>query len=370
MTTVFGRRCCWLLNAELAGNVTDGGWPSLSGRVDEMTVADSLRLIDDLARSESGRVLRQELGRRWPETADQLSAIARYALLPAGKLLRPIMALHAAEAVGGSPADVLAAALGMEYLHVATLVHDDIIDGDELRRGRPSVHAAYGIPDAIVAGDHLIFSAFSAIADEGGSLPAVRVAAAAAALAAAGRDLCRGQMLESELVGDLDAGSLWYLEMIRLKTGALFRAVCHIGALLGGADPETACGLARYGEHVGIAFQIRDDLLDYLAGPEQTGKAAASDLRNGRPTLPLLLAYDAGSDPQRLELLAMLERRGADDGDAERVIKLFDDTGVVGYARHQMTTHVEFADAELAALDPSPSVDVLAGIARWTSEGP
>jgi geranylgeranyl diphosphate synthase type I len=291
-------------------------------------------------------------------------------LLPAGKLLRPIMALHAAEAVGGSPADVLAAALGMEYLHVATLVHDDIIDGDELRRGRPSVHAAYGIPDAIVAGDHLIFSAFSAIADERGSLPAVRVAAAAAALASAGRDLCRGQMLESELVGDLDAGSLWYLEMIRLKTGALFRAVCHIGALLGGADPETACGLARYGEHVGIAFQIRDDLLDYLAGPEQTGKAAASDLRNGRPTLPLLLAYDAGSDPQRVELLAMLERRGADDGDAERVIELFDDTGVVGYARHQMTTHVEFADAELAALDPSPSVDVLAGIARWTSEGP
>jgi geranylgeranyl diphosphate synthase, type I len=335
-----------------------------------MTVADSLRLIDDLARSASGRMLRHELGRRWPETADQLSSIARYALLPAGKLLRPIMALHAAEAVGGSPADVLAAALGMEYLHVATLIHDDIIDGDELRRGRPSVQAAYGIPDAIVSGDHLIFSAFSAVADEGGSLPAVRVAAAAAALAAAGRDLCRGQILESQLVGDLEAGSLWYLEMIRLKTGALFRAVCHIGALLGGADQETASGLARYGEHVGIAFQIRDDLLDYLAGPELTGKAAASDLRNGRPTLPLLLAYDAGSDAQRAELLAMLERRGTGDGDAERIIELFDETGVVGYARHQMITDVEFAHAELAALDPSPSVDVLAGIARWTGEGP
>jgi geranylgeranyl diphosphate synthase, type I len=334
-----------------------------------MTVADSLHLIDELARSESGRMLREELGRRWPETADRLTATARYALLPAGKLLRPIMTLHAAEAVGGSPADVLEAALGMEYLHVATLVHDDIIDGDALRRGRAAVHAAYGTPDAIVAGDHLIFGAFAAIADERGSLPAAR-AAAAAALAAAGRDLCRGQMLEAELVGDLDAGTLWYPEMIRLKTGALFRAVCQIGALLGGASLEAASGLARYGEHVGIAFQIRDDLLDYLAGPEQTGKPTASDLRNGRPTLPLLLAYDAGTDAQRLELAAVLERRGAGAADVDRVIGLFEELGVVGYARHQMTTHAEFAHAELAALDPSPSVDVLASIARWTGEGP
>ena len=338
-----------------------------------MTVAGSTQyrtFIDGLARSESGRLLHRELGRRWPETTDRLAAVARYALLPAGKLLRPILTLHAAEAVGGEPAGVLTAALGMEYLHVATLVHDDIIDADALRRGRPAVQVAYGVPSAIVVGDHLIFSAFASIVDEQGGASPGQVTAAVAALARAGRDLCRGQMLEAELVGDLDAGARRYPEMIRLKTGALFRAVCHIGALLGGADLEVAAALARYGEHVGVAFQLRDDLLDYVATPEQTGKPATSDLGNGRPTLPLLLAYDAGSDPQRVELLAMLERRGADDGDAERVIELFDDTGVVGYARHQMTTHVEFADAELAALDPSPSVDVLAGIARWTSEGP
>ena len=114
-----------------------------------MTVAGSTQyrtFIDGLARSESGRLLQRELGRRWPETADRLAAVARYALLPAGKMLRPILTLHAAEAVGGSPADVLAAALGMEYLHVATLVHDDIIDADALRRGRPAVQVAYGVP--------------------------------------------------------------------------------------------------------------------------------------------------------------------------------------------------------------------------------
>src|SRR6185503_2103077 len=154
-----------------------------------MTVAASTHLrsfLDELARSESGRILHQELGRRWPESVDELNAITRYALLPAGKLLRPIMTLHAAEAVGGDPADVLAAALGMEYLHVATLVHDDIIDADALRRGRPAVPTAYGIPNAIVAGDHLIFSAFAALTDAPRLAPA-RVAAAVAVLAQAGQ---------------------------------------------------------------------------------------------------------------------------------------------------------------------------------------
>ncbi|WBC00888.1 polyprenyl synthetase family protein [Micromonospora sp. WMMA1976] len=337
-----------------------------------MTVAGSTRyppFIDDLARSESGRLLRAELGRRWPETPDQLDAIVRYALLPAGKMLRPMMTLHAAEAVGGSTRDVLAAALGTEYLHVATLVHDDIIDADTLRRGRPAVPVAYGIPGAIVAGDHLIFHAFQAIVESGRAVPAASVVAAVTALAEAGQDLCRGQALEARLVGDLDAGARWYPEMIRLKTGSLFRAVCHIGALLGGADPLLSAALARYGEHLGTAFQIRDDLLSYLSTPEQTGKPATSDLNNGRPTLPLLLAYDAIGDTARVELLAVLHRRGAGPGDVEWVTALLDDVGAVAGARRRMVEHAERARAELAALTPSASADVLTDIAAWmTSE--
>lgn len=337
-----------------------------------MTVAGSTRypsFIDDLARSESGRLLRAELGRRWPETPDRLDATVRYALLPAGKMLRPMMTLHAAEAVGGSPRDVLAAALGTEYLHVATLVHDDIIDADTLRRGRPAVPVAYGIPGAIVAGDHLIFHAFQAIVEGGRAVPPASVVAAVTALAEAGQDLCRGQAMEERLVGDLDAGARWYPEMIRLKTGSLFRAVCHIGALLGGADPRVSGALARYGEHVGIAFQIRDDLLSYLSTPEQTGKPATSDLNNGRPTLPLLLAYDAISDAARVELLAVLHRRGAGPGDVEWVTALLRDAGAVEGARRRVVEHAERARAELAVLTPSASADVLTGIAAWmTSE--
>jgi geranylgeranyl diphosphate synthase, type I len=157
--------------------------------------------------------------------------------------------------------------------------------------------------------------------------------------------------------------------MIRLKTGALFRVVCHIGALLGGADGDVASVLARYGEHLGLAFQVRDDLLDYMATPEQTGKPAANDLGNGRPTLPLLLAYEAADDAERAQLLAVLRRRGSDDGDVQWVNDLLKKTGAVATARRQMAAHAGRARAELAALVPSRSVDVLAGIAHWmTSE--
>ena len=335
-----------------------------------MAVASSTQyrtFIDELARSESGRLLHQELGRRWPETTDQLAVISRYALLPAGKLLRPIMTLHAAEAVGGSPADVLAAALGMEYLHGAAELHDDIIDDVAFRRGRPAAHVTYGIPSAILTGDHLICRAFAAIVDEPGATSPGHVVAAVAALAAAGSDLCRGQILEAQMVGDLEAGVRWYPEMIRLKTGALFRVVCLIGALLGGAEQDAASALARYGENIGLAFQVRDDLLDYVATPEQTGKPAANDLGNGRPTLPFLLAYEAAADSERSRLLAVLRRHGSGDGDAGWVNDLLKKTGAVASARQQMAVHAERARAELAVLAPSPSVDVLAGIAHWTT---
>jgi geranylgeranyl diphosphate synthase type I len=334
-----------------------------------MTAAETgLRtLIEDLARGESGRLLREELAHRWPETDDKLTSITRYALLPAGKMLRPIMAVYAAQAVGGRAADVLPAALAMEYLHVATLVHDDIIDADTMRRGRPTVAVAFGVPDAVVTGDHLIFRAFCGLVDEPSTAPPENIVAAVRALADAGRDLCRGQMLESQLVGDIDAGARWYAEMIRLKTGALFRAVCHIGALLGGAEPEVAESLARYGAHVGMAFQIRDDVLSYVGTPEQTGKAATSDLNNGRPTLPILLAYDAATEAQRKDLVTVLHNRGAGDGDTPWVIALIDELGAVAGARAQMTALAQQAEAELAVLAPSESVDVLTAIARWTT---
>ncbi|MEH1014465.1 polyprenyl synthetase family protein [Micromonospora sp. CPCC 206060] len=329
---------------------------------------DPRNFIRDLTRSPSGRLLQNALENRWSATPDRLSTIVRYALLPAGKMLRPIMTLESAAAVGGDPDPVLPAALAMEYLHVATLVHDDIIDADEVRRGRPAVPTAFGLPDAIVTGDHLIFCAFASMVECGsGGVPADRIASAVAALAAAGNDLCRGQMLESELVDDPDTGVERYLEMVRLKTGALFRAVCHVGAALGGADEERSAQLAGYGEQLGIAFQIRDDLLSYTAVAQSIGKSTTSDLSNGRPTLPVLLAHQAGTPQVRDRLTAALRGHRADPATVGEVQRILAETAALDRTRECLVDHAGQARDRLTGLPPSTSTALLDSVARWAA---
>ncbi|HEX8304712.1 MAG TPA: polyprenyl synthetase family protein [Jatrophihabitans sp.] len=322
-------------------------------------------LLDDLASSRTGELLTDELAARWPLDSDELSSIARYALLPAGKFLRPVMTMIAAEAVGGQPIEVLPAALAMEYLHVATLTHDDIIDGDTLRRGRPTVHVAHGLAHAIVAGDHLIFAAFTGIAEcRAAGLRDPAVVESVAVLAEAGSDLCRGQMLEARLVGDITAEPAAYLEMARLKTGALFRAVCQIGALLAGADSDQAAALGRYGSDLGVAFQIRDDLI-LFADPGVSDKPIGSDLANGRPTLPVLMAYQTSDADTRLAMGAALTRRSAEPAEFEEFRSLLMATGAMQGCQDHAEEYGRRALAELSRLRPSHSVDLLTGIVRW-----
>ena len=322
-------------------------------------------LLEDLAHSRTGELLQDALATRWPSDSDELNTIARYALLPAGKFLRPVMTMTAAEAVGGDPSEVLPAALAMEYLHVATLTHDDIIDGDMLRRGRPTVHVAHGLAHAIVTGDHLIFAAFTGIAEcRAAGLRDPAVVESVAVLAEAGSDLCRGQMLEARLVGDITADPSTYLEMARLKTGALFRAVCQIGALLAGADSEQAAALGRYGSALGVAFQIRDDLI-LFADPESSDKSTSSDLANGRPTLPVLMAYQTSDADTRLAMGAALARRSAEPAEFDEFRSLLMATGALQGCQDHASEYGRRALAELSRLRPSHSLDLLTGIVRW-----
>ena len=320
-----------------------------------------------------------ELDRRWPEsadsvdsvgtagTADELMMMARYALLPPGKLLRPALALVSAELVGGDPELVLPAALGLEYLHTATLAHDDVIDSDDVRRGRPSVPAAFGLSGAILTGDHLLFTAFSAITQCRGAIPADRVTSAVTVLAAAGSDLCRGQLLESELAGDPEARIDRYLEMTRLKTGALFRAVCESGAVLAGADPPVSELLGSYGEHLGVAFQIRDDLLGYLT-PDREDPHAVSDLANGRPTLAVLLAFQGSDQAGRRQLAGALAAGSRHRGQLDMVRDLLRDSGALTRSRQIAAEHAEHATTFLAGFGHSRSRTILTGLAQWTGQ--
>ena len=311
--------------------------------------------------------LRAGLHWRWNgDGRDRLDEICRYALLPAGKLFRPTLLLLSAAAVGGDPESVLPAAIGTEWGHVASLVHDDIIDDDPVRRGKPSVVAEFGRDHAIVTGDALLFALFGALAEcrETG-IADNRIVATLATVAAAGVDLCRGQLLEAELAGDLDCDVESYLQMVRWKTGALFRAACASGALLGGAPPAWVAALATYGEALGVAFQIRDDLLGYTSRAETTGKAGTSDVRNRRPTLPVLLACATHR--------ATVARAFAADGpdEATRHAMLHDalaDSGAVPAAAALAVEYARLAVAALSVLPDTPCLDTLAGFARRAAE--
>jgi geranylgeranyl pyrophosphate synthase len=311
-----------------------------------------------------GTLVQRQLKEDWPG-GDHLAEVCGYALGAPGKFFRPILLLESATAVGGDIDRVLPAAAGAEGAHVASLMHDDIIDGDELRRGLPAAHVVFGRDDAIVGGDALIFYLFGALADcASRGVSPDRIVSAMAKAAEAGGDLCRGQMLEEEIRVAYDCRVSSYLTMIEGKTGALFRASCFIGATLGGGTPAQAAALAAYGTLLGYAFQIQDDLLPYLSSSEDTGKPQSSDLANRRLTLPFLLCRKDAD----VALKSALDELLTGDGDLEvryrKLSALLAETGAVDRAAGMALQYAEQAVAALSILPPSASRDSLAYFAE------
>jgi geranylgeranyl diphosphate synthase type I len=286
----------------------------------------------------------------------RIDEICHYAVLPGNKLLRPILLLESAGAVGGDVEQLVPAAAGAEAGHVASLVHDDIIDGDQVRRGRPAVHAAFGVDDAIVAGDMLIFYLFLGLAACGSrGVAADRVASAMEAVAQAGLDMCRGQSLEAALCATFTCDVPSYITMVRLKTSALFRAACRSGAILAGANPTETDALGRYGDLLGVAFQIWDDLLAYTSDAETMGKAATSDLVKRRLTLPFLMGRQMGGPRMADQLNQVL----LGDGDIEQrfavLHRLLHEVGAVDAAIDAARDYASCARGELEILPDTPS---------------
>ncbi|MEV6230913.1 polyprenyl synthetase family protein [Saccharopolyspora shandongensis] len=307
-------------------------------------------------------LLNREMRKRWSAVADRIEQMAGYALLAPGKMLRPMLLLTSAEATGGDSAQLLPAALAVEYLHVATLVHDDIIDDDELRRGRPTVHVHYGVPDALVAGDFLILNMTSALLECTAVQPAA-VLEAARVLSTAGSDVCRGQVREAGMAGDLNCAVGDYQEMVALKTGALFRGACRAGAILGGATAEHADAVTRYAEHLGVGFQIFDDLLPYLADSPTTGKPGTSDVANMRPTFPVLVGYQAAGDGDRRRFAEALSGR-LPVADSHRLMReLLITTGALDLSRARAAEEIARARESIADLPGTAAVEQMLAIA-------
>ena len=217
----------------------------------------------------------------------------RYSLLAGGKRIRPVLVLKFCEAALGNRADALPAACGIEMLHTYSLIHDDLpcMDNDDLRRGRPTCHKVYGETTAVLAGDALQSAAYVSVL----SSPAVpeRTAAMAKTLAeaAAERGMCGGQYLDTSKEGQILSENELY-EIHRLKTGALLRAACVMGVQCAGGTPEQVKAAEVFAENLGLAFQIRDDVLDCISTEAELGKPIGSDREEGKTTFASLLGLD------------------------------------------------------------------------------
>jgi octaprenyl-diphosphate synthase len=265
-------------------------------------------------------------------------ALARYAgdtINAGGKRLRPLLVCLAAGVPPGETEGLVRAAVAVELVHGATLVHDDVLDGSPLRRGRPTVVAAGGRRLATATGDLLFSRAFAQLA-AGGSAASVR------ALSRASSELALGELMQRADAWRTDVSVDRYLERCRLKTAVLFRAACELGALEGNGSPEL---LAAFGEQIGLAFQILDDVLDVSGPPERTGKPRGADLLDGTVTLPLI---EARAHDPKLQRLDLRQLRSAED--AEAVCERVAATGALDRARDLAFTLVADAKAELPAL--------------------
>jgi geranylgeranyl pyrophosphate synthase len=262
-----------------------------------------------------------------------LASHATGTLFAGGKRVRPILVFLCAD--GDSDSRLVAAASAVELLHMASLVHDDVLDGAALRRGKPTVFADGGRLAATATGDLLFSRAFAELA-AGGSEEAVRALSAASSVLAHGELMQRADAWSPEVTPER------YLERCRLKTASLFEAACRLGALLGGR-PDLAASLGGFGERVGLAFQMLDDVLDVAGPPERTGKPRGADLLDGTVTLPLILARGRDEGLRSLD-------PSLDAGQAAAICDRIAATGALDEARAQALAHVAEAKRSLGEM--------------------
>jgi octaprenyl-diphosphate synthase len=286
-----------------------------------------------------------------------IRTIAAYIIGSGGKRLRPALVLLAAQAFGaeGPARHELAAVI--EFIHTATLLHDDVVDESSLRRGRKTANAEFGNAASVLVGDFLYSRAFQMIVDVG-SLRIMRV------LADATNVIAEGEVLQLLNVHDADTNEQNYLRVIRYKTAKLFEAATQVGAILGGASPEAETALAEYGMHLGTAFQLIDDVLDYSGDLHATGKNLGDDLAEGKPTLPLIHVMKAGTRAEQEVVRHAIEHGGK--ADLESVVAAIRRVGALDYAREQARLEAAAAMARLGPLPDSACRDSLLQLAHFS----
>lgn len=323
-----------------------------------MTLSGHTLTLDEEARISARRIfslianeLQQveiEFERQARSNVQVIAYLGDYLRKSGGKRVRPALTILSNYAVGGegNRYNSIRMATVMEFLHTATLVHDDIIDNADTRRNRPTVNALYGNETAVLMGDWLYMSAFETSLAER-SLPILDI------LTSVTRKMTEGELLQLTLLGHADVSEAHYLDVLKRKTAYLFSASCEIGAILGGATEAQQTALREYGLNLGTAFQLIDDLLDFTSTEDALGKAAGADLLGGKVTLPLIYLREA--DPSTLTLIQqILSTRSYQSVSQQDLLDAMGRTNALERAR---AVADEYAENARAALDCLPDSD-------------
>lgn len=273
-----------------------------------------------------------------------IRTIGEYIISAGGKRIRPAMLLMMAKALGyeGSLHHLMAAVI--EFIHTSTLLHDDVVDESDMRRGAATANAVFGNAASVLVGDYLYSRSFEMMV-EADSMRIMQIMSEATTV------IAEGEVLQLLNVHDSNVDFDRYMNVIKSKTAKLFEAATRVAAVLAGADKETEQQAALYGTHVGTAFQVIDDVLDYSGSAEDLGKNVGDDLREGKPTLPLIRVMQVGTPEQKALIRHAIEEG---DGDFERVAEAIRSTDAIEYTKSIAKEQADIAIAALDSLAESP----------------
>jgi len=319
-----------------------------------LNLEDAIQLV-----GEDLKAVEAEMGKNLLSKISMIPTVSRYLIASGGKRFRPILLLLCARLSGYRGPRAVPLASTIEFIHTATLLHDDVVDRAHMRRGMASANSVWGNGASVLVGDFLFTKSFHLIAEDG-SLPILRL------ISKATNQLAEGEVMQLVKMGNPGTQEEDYTFVVVHKTAVLISAACQIGGILGEATPEQIQAFADFGLNVGVAFQLMDDMLDYVAEEQVLGKTIGQDLNEGKVTLPLIHALRTCSADQRERLVGMIQEPDRSEEDLAFVLETVRTCGGIDYTRKRAQFYVDQAKSALQVFPPSPEKEALGVIADYT----
>lgn len=276
--------------------------------------------------------------------------LANYLVAAGGKRIRPLLTLACTTIYGGDMSRAHGLSAAVEFIHTATLLHDDVVDESEQRRGKDSANIVFGNQASVLVGDFLFARAFQLMTADG-SLDVLKILSDASAI------ITQGEVMQLTTMGNLDTDMGAYLDVIKAKTAALFAAACEVGPIIAGSDTAAAQAMAEYGLNLGIAFQIADDALDYDASQEELGKTVGDDFREGKMTAPILIALQSASEEEKTFWRRTLQDQNFAEGDLQKAQEILAKHNAI---QKSLDMAEDYAEKAREALTEAPDHEIKA----------